>query len=59
MLILDWEKIKKKFQKSYFYLVARPLRGPLRRKNFFLSFGERKIPPKNVATKLEGGGGRP
>ena len=44
--------------------MTRPLRGggggerawPLRKKTFFEA-REKKIPPKNVATKLEGGGG--
>ena len=47
-----------------FFLVARPLREeggvrawPLRKKSFFSS-SRKKISPKNVATKLEGKGGK-
>ena len=49
-------------QKKFFFLVARSLRGggvrawPLRKKNFFCK-SRKKIPLKNAATKLVGGGG--
>ena len=50
------------FKKSYFFLVARPLRGgkgqATKKKELFFEAREKKF-RKNVATKLEKGGVRP
>ena len=52
----------RKATKKFFILVARQLNGggrawPLWKTNFFWS-SKKKFPKKNVATKLEGGGGK-
>ena len=56
---------KREAAKKFFFLVARQLRGgrlgkgPVTKKKQTFFKALKKIPQKNVATKLEGGEGRP